>query len=268
LATLVSESPQACLAIDTDGRVLAANAEAQRQVGLIEAGVHIWDTPALSALEQLHHEWAVLPVRDPVPSTTISTNDGANTRVALSELPSRAMHQGALVTIGDDPLPWLSAHDGKTGLLSRGALLQILEERPEPFTGGVIVWLEIDRLEAFRELHGPGVEERLITQVAAALTTHLPTGGIAARLAHDEFLMLLPGVAPPDAARMLDRQKPEIRAPLPAPTGPARGSVSAGVAGLTGWPSLDEALIRVSAAVTRAQTEGGDRYVIDTHGTH
>jgi diguanylate cyclase (GGDEF)-like protein len=91
-------------------------------------------------------------------------------------------------------------HDRLTGLPNRALML---EQRLADDT--VMVMLNLDRFKQVNDALGHEHGDELLRQVAARITEHVRDGGIVARLAGDEFAILLPGKNPDDAAACTQR---------------------------------------------------------------
>jgi diguanylate cyclase (GGDEF)-like protein len=247
------------------GEVLAATSRAEQLLGPLPVGTPIWQLPGLAPLEELLQDWAAALLRDPTPWITVVTADGETLKVVLSTPRDDEPAGGVLVTVGQEPLIWRATHDRQTGLLARSAIQRILDRWAERARGMAIV-LNIDALGRINTQLGYSVGDEVIVHIATLVTSHLPDGGVAARIGGNEFLLLLPDLAPGAAIPTLDRIFDAIRKPVLVSEGKVKVSVSAGCAWVTKWSSPEDANLRAEQALARAKEAGGDTYVIDDPG--
>ena len=98
-------------------------------------------------------------------------------------------------------------HDSLTGLLNRrGVDLEIarrLSERSgEPFT---LALMDIDNLKSLNEVHGHGVGDEALREIARVASDLFPEGSVLGRNGADEFLVMLFGDDAENAESLLDR---------------------------------------------------------------
>jgi diguanylate cyclase (GGDEF)-like protein len=99
--------------------------------------------------------------------------------------------------------------DPLTGLLNRGGFLTaanrehaIAQRTGTPLTLAV---LDLDGFKQINDLHGHGVGDRLLVDLARCWQERLRAGDILARHGGDEFVLLLPGTSVQGAGAVLDR---------------------------------------------------------------
>ena len=129
-----------------------------------------------------------------------------------------------------------------------------------------LVLLDIDYFKRINDSHGHGVGDQVLLALAQTLTTLTRRADLSARLAGDEFAILLSNL---DAAgvtlwyqRLIDRFSGELNAfGLNLQTG-----ISAGQTWLRGAPrdSLNQALARADRALYQAKERGRAQLVFDT----
>ncbi|MEW6691213.1 MAG: EAL domain-containing protein [Pseudomonadota bacterium] len=194
---------------------------------------------------------------------------------------------------------WFAEHDPLTGLLNRAGFLARLREHlaqaAETGQHGAALVLNLDRFKSVNEGRGPQWGDALLIAAGERLRLHAPVGVGLARLAADEFAVLLPpGQADATAAaelalRIAEALRSALRTPmvldrLPSgsPIGESRFvpdksvqpldmheesflvSASLGIAlypppESEGTEPSEETLRQASLAMHAAKVEGGDR---------
>lgn len=168
----------------------------------------------------------------------------------------------------------LQTRDGLTGLANRQRLdHQLGIECARAQRGGqalALLLLQVDFLNAYRQIHGDAQGEQVLRQVAALLSglSHRPAD-LGARLDADTFALLLPQTDADGASDLAVRLVDGVRAmALPHPASPAcrHVTISVGLAVLPGPPHagggiVDAALLiaEANAALADAHSLGHDR---------
>jgi diguanylate cyclase (GGDEF)-like protein len=164
--------------------------------------------------------------------------------------------------------------------LRRVSLFRSLQElaRSDPLTGAWRRWYgearlaelaeggapvavciaDIDHFKRVNDTHGHGGGDQVLAAVARALAGHVRSEDLVARLGGEEFLILLPATPPAGALQVAERLRQAV-ANLPA--GPAKVTISIGVACCHRDESAGELVARADAALYRAKQEGRDRVV-------
>lgn len=158
-------------------------------------------------------------------------------------------------------------HDELTGLLNRGGLVDALEalqsdqERPADERVAVI-FVDIDRFKGINDALGHTVGDTVLRVIGTRIGGWVDdAGGIAARIAGDEFIVVLPGlgsetVALGRAQDVLDL----VEAPVPVgPRGELIVTASAGVAVTTDIGSDDAIIRHADLAMLEAKSSGRAR---------
>jgi diguanylate cyclase (GGDEF)-like protein len=117
-----------------------------------------------------------------------------------------------------DELKELAATDPLTGLANRRCFLDRLaaelarsRRTNRAFS---IALLDLDGLKAINDVHGHGVGDQVLIQVAAALKQSARASDLAARLGGDEFVLLFPETSSAQAEAHVSRLQPiEISVP-------------------------------------------------------
>jgi diguanylate cyclase len=159
------------------------------------------------------------------------------------------------------------AIDPLTGLLNRFGFQRRLEalvggERGEARPFAVII-LDIDLFKQINDRYGHLVGDHVLQKVAAALVTEVPSGGIVTRHGGEEFIVLLPDAARPEALavaqrirghveglRLKRRDTGELLSPV---------TISAGVAVRGGGEPFEEVLGRADMALYLSKERGRNR---------
>ncbi len=161
-----------------------------------------------------------------------------------------------------------AAVDHLTGALSRsafthqaGALLHSCRQPGLPIT---LMMLDIDHFKSINDRHGHAVGDQVLRQFARTVQDQLGKGALFARLGGEEFAIVVPSLAPPQASFLAERLRRAIESLSLQGYGPAlRISVSIGLAGGTAAPGddLDSLLIQADQALYRAKAQGRNRVV-------
>ena len=115
-------------------------------------------------------------------------------------------------------------------------------------TGALIV-LDLDNFRAINENHGLRAGDRVLIRVADALTNRLRETDLLARMAGDQFAILLPRAKPPEAERVCQALEEAIAQEVRAP-GDRTIEASVGFVPFTDtMSSVEEALLAADAAM-------------------
>jgi diguanylate cyclase (GGDEF)-like protein len=155
-----------------------------------------------------------------------------------------------------------STLDSLTGLLNVRALqarfAEVAEQAALNGQPVSVVALDIDRFKAINDEHGHAAGDRVLREIADALRQSMRTFELLYRIGGDEFLLLLPGAADADAARIAEglraavaRTRP-LGLPLTCSFGVATAQLDIDVKTLTG---------QADAALYRAKRDGRNRVV-------
>jgi len=157
----------------------------------------------------------------------------------------------------------LAHHDALTDLANRVLLQERLSEAVAHArrSGGTlaVLCLDLDGFKAVNDLHGHGVGDRVLCEVARRLGRNVRENDVVARLGGDEFVVLQAGPAMPDATRMLaDRLVSVLAEPYELGAG-AQGCITASV-GVALFPddgdSPETLLHNADTALYRAKWAG------------
>ena len=120
---------------------------------------------------------------------------------------SRAInHAVAKVAEAQAELQYRARHDGLTGLLNRRSFVEALQERidaNDQRSPVVLCFIDLDGFKSINDLHGHHTGDLVLKVVAERLRGTMPDAATSARLAGDEFAVLLPSGVHADAGRQL-----------------------------------------------------------------
>jgi diguanylate cyclase (GGDEF)-like protein/PAS domain S-box-containing protein len=163
----------------------------------------------------------------------------------------------------------LARVDTLTGLSNRRQFDELLEQalgrhrrtrRPL-----ALIFLDVDRFKAINDTLGHGAGDAVLKEFAARLQASLRETDVAARLAGDEFVVILDGLGARDEAVVVARQlQHAIRAPMSVSDQVLVVTASMGLAYLDGSVEIDAKALIVQAdrALYRAKDGGRDALVV------
>jgi diguanylate cyclase (GGDEF)-like protein/PAS domain S-box-containing protein len=170
----------------------------------------------------------------------------------------------------------LAFHDPLTRLANRRLMLEHLEQAmfasKRSHRHGALLFLDLDNFKPLNDLHGHGVGDLLLIEVAERLKACVREADTVARFGGDEFVVLLselstqPGEATEQAVAVADKIRLCLAEPYvlkTAPSAPAIGhhcTASIGVAIFHGRDESQNAVIdRADTAMYQAKEEGRNR---------
>ena len=193
-------------------------------------------------------------------------------QINLSTLPEqRARPTHGIVQVQDvterkrfeEQLRYIADHDSLTGLVNRRRFREEFETQlalQSRYGGeGALLLVDVDRLKAINDSRGHGAGDLVLRRVAEVLRSRMRSTDVVARLAGDEFAVLLPSVAA-DQAVVLGE---ELIARLAGEEVEGWNiSVSVGVAPFAAEPgeepgTAEEVTAAADAAMYRAKKRGG-----------
>jgi diguanylate cyclase (GGDEF)-like protein len=158
----------------------------------------------------------------------------------------------------------LASHDSLTGVLNRVGLDEtLLGDRPvaPPFA---LAMVDIDRFKRVNDTHGHAVGDEVLRHVAAILADGLRATDGVVRWGGEEFLVVLPGVAPPEARAIVERSWARLRMdPVRTSAGEIPVTFSVGLASLRDGEAFPALVERADRALYRAKNGGRDRIEIE-----
>lgn len=156
-------------------------------------------------------------------------------------------------------------HDELTGLLNRGGLVDALEALQRDESGDervVVIFVDIDRFKGINDALGHTVGDTVLRVIGTRIGCWVDDAeGIAARIAGDEFIVVLPGVDSETAALSRAQDVLDlVEAPIPVgPRGELIVTASAGVAVTTDLGNDDAIIRHADLAMLEAKSSGRAR---------
>lgn len=208
--------------------------------------------------------------------TALQCKDGSRLDVEFSvSLWQTQGHDGVICLIRDireelamrQRLREMAEHDALTGLPNRRLMQDRLEQALLRCTRGggelAVLFIDLDGFKPVNDTLGHAAGDELLRQVAQRLQNGLRASDTAARLAGDEFVLILQ----PDAGGQLDpvvvadKLLQSLRQPFQLENGLARVTGSIGIVRSRGEPDTVEAILhRADQAMYRVKQTGKDNY--------
>lgn len=143
--------------------------------------------------------------------------------------------------------------DPLTLALNRHAFYSLIERQRKREVGpvvGCLALFDVDNLKPINDTYGHPVGDAAIRAVARAIRSAIRSDDLMFRWGGDEFLVVLPGIAPDEAARRFERLTTMLKQQsLPGAPTPVDLSASVGFATLGGSESLEDAIAAADAAM-------------------
>ena len=163
----------------------------------------------------------------------------------------------------------LAACDPLTGLHNRRSGLHCLEEEWELARGRrqplSLLAVDLDHFKTVNDLHGHAAGDRVLREVAAALTAAVREQDLVVRTGGEEFLVIMPGADLASATAAAERVRAEVaRISAQSVTGRLLVTASVGVVTSAASPahSPDQLLLEADRALYAAKAAGRDRVVV------
>jgi two-component system cell cycle response regulator len=164
-----------------------------------------------------------------------------------------------------------AATDPLTGLYNRRhfgkVLAQLYSEACRYESDIAVVMIDLDEYKKLNDTCGHQVGDRMLLVAARAITANMRVMDVASRYGGDEFVLLAPRAAGPEAATIAERIRQEYRKASAMILRRNEGlTMSFGVASLRsdGSASADELVAAADAALYQAKEAGRNRIVIST----
>ncbi|AYY14097.1 EAL domain-containing protein [Actinobacteria bacterium YIM 96077] len=185
---------------------------------------------------------------------------------ALKAIASLLVQLDARVSAEED-LHYQAYHDELTGMPNRRAFVEELTSvfEADPKTPFSILYIDMDRLKTVNDVLGHAVGDRFIGAVAKRLRDSVRPEDIVARLAGDEFVVVLRGVQTSQhAERIAQRLLDKLSEPLDIGGHVVSRSACVGIA-INGSSSrastVDDLLANADVALLEAKKRGGNSVV-------
>lgn len=158
-----------------------------------------------------------------------------------------------------------AVRDPLTGIGNRRHLDQqftgLVEEAERLQRPLAVALLDVDHFKQINDSHGHQMGDRVLVALAQLLAENVRSHDVLARMGGEEFVIVLPDMAHERAMEVCARLAERIRSHSWPPGGPARVTVSIGVAGCSAGQPADpvELLQRADEALYEAKRCGRDR---------
>ncbi|MFC3533551.1 EAL domain-containing protein [Vogesella facilis] len=167
----------------------------------------------------------------------------------------------------EERLHFLANHDALTGLPNRtlfGEKLQsAIEQAQEHGQRLALMFIDLDRFKLINDTLGHQAGDELLVKIAARLQTEAPAGSTVARLAGDEFTLLLPNVGSLNSVASLAQDVLDGIAGEVVLAGSSKVFISASL-GIAMYPedgtTADSLLVNADAAMYRAKNRGKNTF--------
>jgi diguanylate cyclase (GGDEF)-like protein/PAS domain S-box-containing protein len=213
--SLVEASPDGVVLIDGDGKVLMANAQLSTMLGYSSSSAmtgtrfmeHLLDDAQLRAPRVWHHRATGLDAGTPATEYTVVRRDGSSFPAevyssivqdgeAHASITTATIHDVTERMAYEAQLQHLALHDAMTGLPNRtllqDRLRQALSAAKRTGDSLAVLVLDLDRLQGINDTYGHSVGDQVLREVGTRLAGSLRESDTLARLAGDEFAVLLP----------------------------------------------------------------------------
>lgn len=161
------------------------------------------------------------------------------------------------IAVAQTKLHHRATHDDLTGLLNRAGLLAVLSAQlAKPASAGPrcsVLFLDLDAFKEVNDTHGHDAGDQVLSEVANRLRSHLPPDASVARIGGDEFVAVVPDIAPTELQRLRDRIDRVVGEPIRI------GSQQLQVAGSTGTYAADDSTTSPEHALREADADMYDR---------
>jgi len=163
-----------------------------------------------------------------------------------------------------DDATYQARHDGLTGLLNRQAVIELLDTS---LSGDMIrmpvtvLFVDLDRFKVINDVMGHATGDRVLVEVAKRLGDTVRTGDLVARLAGDEFVVVVRGLDSLGASVLAERIVEAVAEPFDLGHREFTLTVSVGVAEAHPGTSGEQLLVDADVAMYRAKNKGRAKVV-------
>jgi len=170
----------------------------------------------------------------------------------------------------EDRLQYHAYHDELTRLPNRRALLNEIDRKltEDAHQATALFLLDLDRFKAMNDFLGRGAGDRLLVTIAERLSNAMSPGDFVARLAGDEFVLLLGRPADNyDLRGLADKLLDLVAEPIEISGHQITRTGSLGIAlGQVSSAGAEDLLGQADAALHLAKTRGGNQAVVFDQG--
>lgn len=164
----------------------------------------------------------------------------------------------------------LARNDDLTGLANRRGIMEALAHhraRAERSRWPLCVaLLDVDHFKRINDQHGHATGDLVLRTLGEVLRSHVRAVDSVGRYGGEEFLLVLPEAALPQALEVLDRLQARIAAQswISTAGAPLAVTVTIGVAAYRWGESVESAIARADAALYRGKAQGRNQVVPET----
>jgi diguanylate cyclase (GGDEF)-like protein/PAS domain S-box-containing protein len=185
-------------------------------------------------------------------TTALTGPDGAVTHMVGTGIDvTEARHLEIERAAAEARLRHMADHDALTGLLNRRRFEEELDRHiahgRRYGMSGALLLLDLDDFKRVNDGFGHRAGDRVLSEVAVVLRNRLRESDVVARFGGDEFAVLMPVGAVPEATELADVLVQAIGRDVRSPAGPLSASV--GIALFSDLATPDEVLSRADAAM-------------------
>jgi diguanylate cyclase (GGDEF)-like protein/PAS domain S-box-containing protein len=148
-------------------------------------------------------------------------------------------------------------HDTLTGLPNRALLVERLEQARRRGVAGAFLFCDLDGFKSINDVHGHDAGDQLLRAAATRIAREVRERDTVARLAGDEFAVLLDDTTPDEAMACAHRISAAVREPFIIDDVEIQMSVSVGVAVLEAPWDVSDPLTDADLAMYSAKAAGG-----------
>ncbi len=191
------------------------------------------------------------------------------TVAALEKAVEEKEAMAQLLWEANERLHVLASHDPLTGLVNRRIMNSELENHlslaDRQGTSLTVALVDLDHFKRVNDTHGHDMGDEVLKVVAKVLQSSLRGSDIVARFGGEEFVLILPGTSPEQAAAVLDRTR-QLVAGTPIIAGGKTINVTASIggAGITGPGCSDQGdnLLKCADLALYAAKDAGRNRVV------
>lgn len=166
----------------------------------------------------------------------------------------------------EDQLQYWAVRDPLTNLLNRRSLQRALQRaiaRADQGHPCVLLFVDVDNLKMVNDSFGHGAGDQVLLSVVDRLRRVLRSGDVIARLAGDEFVVLLDGATIAQATSIAQRLRQAVgEVPVIIGGQPVYMTVSIGLVPIDGCQTAETLLSWADAAMYEAKLQGRNQVVV------